>query len=922
MTGSSKKRRHFLRALLIAVVVLVACVLLIPVVLSSGWARVRILSAVNEQIEGTVAIADWRVSLFGSMDASGIRYHDPAGHDVAVRKVNVPCGLLALIRTRDLGTVLVQEPRVRIVPPPPVEKSEKKQSKALRPSASSKPVDIESGSKTGLEFPAIPLKGILKLQNAAVDVVNGDTFQTLLQDMAVTVDFSELPGPLVWTLSTESGVSSGSMVGNGVVELVPGEELNPLTLPMHAELRLTALELSPVFVLLGSDSELPSGDGELSVSLSVKGNPLHVQGSAEIVDLQLQGGVLGKDKPSFDEITLDFAGTYTLDGPVLDRFHVTSPVVNVTATGHQESMTVRAIAKVPELFSRFPHMLRLREDMTVKRGTVDIRTALRFSENSQAMDATVALQGVEGMLDGKRVALDEDVTLRAKMRLQDGDIHIENFTVKAGFMRGRASGSLEQLDARFEADIPKAMRETGKFVDLGRWRAAGTATLAATIRPTEDRQVVSAQFSVRDLSVAEGDRVVYADPSVNVSLDAVLDAARDDPRLQVGKLLFSSAPLSLNVKGVLENINTSRDLTLDGTVLTDMNRVEEWVTGATDMDLHMEGKQEKPLHLQMSLGDKTSKEILHTMLAEAGLYADRVQILGLDLTNVEAPLAFSNGVSRLDLTTQWNRGRIELRPCVNWNEESPTIVFPPEAKVIDGVTLTDALADLLLARISPVFKGAVVMGGSVSMTLDTFRFPLDEDQLEEAAFSGTFALRDVKLGAGGLLQELQKLMKVDEKVVDMGDRDITFVCEKGRVRTSPLVLPIDGHEVALVGSVGFDQTLRYKVNVPLTEALVGSDVVKVMGDDFVVTLPITGHLTKPKIDRTALKRELVRLGRRAAREALTEKLNESLFGKPDKTSVDAPKVQPEDDKPLSSEDRLKRELEDVAGDLLKNLLGD
>ena len=214
------------------------------------------------------------------------------------------------------------------------------------------------------------------------------------------------------------------------------------------------------------------------------------------------------------------------------------------------------------------------------------------------------------------------------------------------------------------------------------------------------------------------------------------------------------------------------------------------------------------------------------------------------------------------------------------------------------------------------------MGGSVSMTLDTFRFPLDEDQLEKAAFSGTFALRDVKLGASGLLQDLLKLMKVDQAVIEVGNREITFVCEKGRIRTSPFVLQIDGYDVALVGSVGFDQTLRYKVNIPLTEALVGREVMKYMGDDIEVTLPISGHLSRPKIDRTALKKEFERLSRSSAREALTEKLNESLFGKPEKTPVDETKVQLEDDKSLSTEDRLKRELEDAAGDLLKGLFGD
>jgi hypothetical protein len=237
MIETLKKRRHFLRGLLIVVVGLVACVLLMPVVLSSGWARARALVAVNERIEGTVAIADWRLSWFGSMNASDIRYSDPAGHDVMVRSVRVPRGLLALARTRDLGTVLVQGLCVRIVPPPPAEKPK---SKTSRPSETSPSADTEP--KPGTSFSGIPLKGILKMQDAKVEVVDGESSRTLLQDMDVTVDFSEVPGPVTWTLSTGSGVSSGNLGGSGSVEFVPDAVLDPLTLPMHAELCLTALQ--------------------------------------------------------------------------------------------------------------------------------------------------------------------------------------------------------------------------------------------------------------------------------------------------------------------------------------------------------------------------------------------------------------------------------------------------------------------------------------------------------------------------------------------------------------------------------------------------------------------------------------------------------------------------------------------------------
>ncbi len=92
----------------------------------------------------------------------------------------------------------------------------------------------------------------------------------------------------------------------------------------------------------------------------------------------------------------------------------------------------------------------------------------------------------------------------------------------------------------------------------------------------------------------------------------------------------------------------------------------------------------------------------------------------------------------------------------------------------------------------------------------------------------------------------------------------------GRVETKGLVLPIGKvTEIALEGSVGFDRTLALRASVPVTSAMLGNSVVGDIVDGTRITIPIGGTLSKPKIDRDALRVALQDTGKDLLRRGMT-----------------------------------------------------
>src|SRR5206468_2780785 len=99
-----------------------------------------------------------------------------------------------------------------------------------------------------------------------------------------------------------------------------------------------------------------------------------------------------------------------------------------------------------------------------------------------------------------------------------------------------------------------------------------------------------------------------------------------------------------------------------------------------------------------------------------------------------------------------------------------------------------------------------------------------------------------------------------------------------RVHQSGLEIPLNGQtKIVIKGSVGFDQTLALRAEVPLNKALLGRD--KMLQDlvgNTTIPVPIGGTLKQPRVDRHALAAAVKEVSKSVLKRGAQEEASDLL----------------------------------------------
>ncbi len=226
-----------------------------------------------------------------------------------------------------------------------------------------------------------------------------------------------------------------------------------------------------------------------------------------------------------------------------------------------------------------------------------------------------------------------------------------------------------------------------------------------------------------------------------------------------------------------------------------------------------------------------------------------------------------------------NRGRMTLKPAIDFTVDPPMISIPENTVILTDVGLSEEMSKDLLAQVHPIFKGAAVSQGTVDLTMQNFSWPLDTAARKDAAFTGSLTFNNVKLQASGLLAPLLTIMKANEREITLSNQPMQFVGENDRVRCSPLEIKTKEHSLILSGSIGLNQSLDYIAQVPVTRQMVGGEVYKYLEGTF-ITVPIGGTVSKPSISKDLVQRAIKDLIKQAGKKQITDqagKLLQKLF---------------------------------------------
>jgi hypothetical protein len=340
--------------------------------------------------------------------------------------------------------------------------------------------------------------------------------------------------------------------------------------------------------------------------------------------------------------------------------------------------------------------------------------------------------------------------------------------------------------------------------------------------------------------------------------------------MRVKRIAFTSSPISFDASGdARATPKGASSFSGKGNLALDLERAAAYVKALSDLDLEMAGKSETPFAIQVKTPKGKLNEWWKYANFEASLKADLIKAFGVEVRTLEVPVRLNRGTGSAILKSSVNNGQLYLKSTVDLMRDPPVLSIPEKSRVFEGVEVTQEMANDLLARIHPIFRGATLVNGTLDLDLDYLSWPVSGEGASALEFAGRMHFHNLKLDSSTLVYATLTALNVEEKGMDLGERTVEFVCKNGRIECSPLKTKLSDTHIILGGSLGLDKSLDYLAQVPVTEHIVGQDLFKYL-EGTIIRVPISGTLSKPDVSVKTVQQSIADLAKQAGTKKLED----------------------------------------------------
>lgn len=551
------KRRRWLK-ITAAIVVLLILVLATAPSWTASIVRGAVVSAANEQLDGTLAIESLSWSWGGSLRLEGLRLLDAAGQPaLSVATVEASVDVLPALSGDIRATVNVDGVQADVRRRP--------DGRINLQAIGDKPGKTPKSSPQSDELPQVALKLAVTEANVHVHGEDGRG-DTQLKHVRVGFDLAALDQPASFdvaaTLVGPAGPAGGIKL-NGDVLLAPGGVLSPDSPKVRLDYTLEALRVEGLAPAAALFAPAPAAAGRVAGTGHWEwegGLKLQGQTALTLDGLRIEGA--GPDGQALvlpdtrltaqAQLEASGEGRQTLGlicGPLLELhwdgavagLRSTSPTLDGTLTLHGDLAGLFELARAP---------LSLQPGVGVS-GTLALESKLRASLSPQGAES-VSVDGQMSLKDaaardaqGQPIDLGGLGALQLALKLSAqpvaGRAALEAFEVHAGPVnlsaRGRLAG-LPQGDAAFDpaqlsieggefnadAELAPLLAAVAPLVDLRGLTARGTLTAKGTANGSAGAVTGQANFDIHDLALHGPDGLDVSLPSVSLDASASADA--------------------------------------------------------------------------------------------------------------------------------------------------------------------------------------------------------------------------------------------------------------------------------------------------------------------------------------------------------------------------------------------------------------
>uniref|UniRef100_UPI004057C99D hypothetical protein n=1 Tax=Candidatus Electronema sp. TaxID=2698783 RepID=UPI004057C99D len=347
--------------------------------------------------------------------------------------------------------------------------------------------------------------------------------------------------------------------------------------------------------------------------------------------------------------------------------------------------------------------------------------------------------------------------------------------------------------------------------------------------------------------------------------------------LAAGDIYFTtfdllSPPLAVQSSGKLELSGKNPHFTLEGEATPDLADLVAILNGMYPLGISAEGRKKEKFSLHYPLGGKQSQIDLNF----AGrVHADTFVKSGISISDLLAETDMKGGIMSAALKGGLNGGKVQFTPKIDYTREPPVLTLAAPEQVLDRVGLAETLADGLLKTFHPLLGALARPAGTISVRAERLSLPLGGKGLEQADFSLRFDLASVVLEPVNALAGILDMAGLGGQPLQLKEKSLSCEGKKGRITCSPIKITAADSEMILSGSAGFDGSLDYMLEVPVTKNLVGKKGYELL-KGATLKVPIKGSKDKPVYSPEALMRAASDLVRQAAGHAAEEAVKEQV----------------------------------------------
>ena len=535
-----RRRRRWPKVLGVILLLLVLLIVFAPTLAGTSPVRSFVLSKVNQNLNGRLAVDDWSVGWVGGLKVQGVRLFDAQNRQILqLSKLTTELSLIDAIRGRyHLGKVIVDGLDVLVVSdaqgnvnfaqlakstPEATPGQQQPAPDAQQPATQSGPTPQTPAAAEPTRLPDV--RGELHLVNCSA------TYEDQRPDRPQTFHFPSIAGevkvpdinqPIQNALTITSRIGQqpeGKITATGSVDAVENNIVQTERASADQKLEVQGVELAAFGFLFDKDSGIQQLSGLTNAVVAVRLQP-GGDGSADVRvtsrNLAVGGPALKGDTYKTPSLSLvapnivlsrsaapDDVSKWTIRAgsqgqPValkVDEGQVTvwadlpigaaQNVVKNLAPGAAGSVHVVANLDLGKLAEDTPNLINVRPGLTLESGRFSQALDVVLSpRKAEVRRLDVSLTGVTARDTVKNAPVTlEDIRLGLSATSHGGgsdvpDLRDLKLTIQSAFANGTIEGrSIAETNGRITADLRRARDELAKLWDVGSTRLAGTMTV-------------------------------------------------------------------------------------------------------------------------------------------------------------------------------------------------------------------------------------------------------------------------------------------------------------------------------------------------------------------------------------------------------------------------------------------------------------